>query len=204
MKSNAPSPREVTLTAVMTAAVAAVTMAISVPFPLTRGYFNFGDAIVMLAGLLFGARLGGFAGGIGSALADVFSGYPYYAPLTLLIKGTEGFLTGLIGNNKRFPVKVAAVVVGAVTMLVGYFAVETPLYGIGAAGTELVLVNSIQVVSGAVVSLFMAQIILKAYPAIRFMTPPSNRTKMGIFAVVVAAVILAAIVATYLIVGISP
>jgi len=204
MKSNAPSPREAALTAVMTAAVAAVTMAISVPFPLTRGYFNFGDAIVMLAGLLFGARLGGFAGGIGSALADVFAGYPYYAPLTLLIKGTEGFLTGLIGNNKRFPVKVAAVTVGAVTMLVGYFTVETPLYGIGAAGAELLGVNSIQVVSGAVASLFMVQIILKAYPAIKFMTPPSNRARSGIFAVVVAAVILAAIVGTYLIVGISP
>jgi uncharacterized membrane protein len=204
MKSNAPSPLEAALTAVMTAAVAAVTMVISVPFPLTRGYFNFGDAIVMLAGLLFGARLGGFAGGIGSALADVLSGYPYYAPLTLLIKGTEGFLTGLIGNNKRFPVRVIAVCVAAITMLAGYFAVETPLYGMGAALAELLTVNSVQVISGAVTALFMTQIILKAYPAIRFMSPPPNQTKVGIFVVVIAAVILVAIVGTYLIVGISP
>ena len=203
-RPNAPNPREAALTAVMTAAVAAVTMVISVPFPLTRGYFNFGDAIVMLSGLLFGARLGGFAGGIGSALADVLSGYPYYAPLTLLIKGTEGFLTGLLGNNRRFPFKLAGVTVGAVAMLVGYFAVETPLYGMAAALAELAAINSIQVSSGAIISLVMAQLILKAYPAIKFFGPQPAKAKGGIVAVVIAAVALAAIVGIYVIVGISP
>lgn len=201
---KAPNPREAALTAVMTAAVAAVTMVISVPFPLTRGYFNFGDAVVMLAGLLFGARLGGFAGGIGSAMADVLSGYPYYAPLTLVIKGTEGFLTGVIGSNRKLSFKVAGVAAGAVTMLVGYFAVETPLYGMAAALAELVTINSIQVISGAVVSIVMNQIILRAYPAIKFFGPQPQSARSGIIMVVVAAVILGAIVGTYLMVGISP
>lgn len=204
VKARAPNPREAALTAVMTAAVAAVTMVISVPFPLTRGYLNFGDAIVMLAGLLFGARLGGFAGGIGSALADVLSGYPYYAPFTLLIKGTEGFLTGLIGNNKRLPVKMAGVAAGAAAMLVGYFAVETPLYGMAAALAELLAINSVQVTSGAIIALVMTQIILRAYPAIKFMIPQPSGARAGIVVVVIVSVILAAIVGTYLIVGISP
>ena len=83
--------------------------------------------MVMLSGLLFGAGVGGFAGGVGSALSDALLGYGYFAPLTLLIKGVEGFLTGLIGDSNRFSMKAAGVTAGAIAMLVGYFSVEAPL-----------------------------------------------------------------------------
>jgi uncharacterized membrane protein len=197
-------PREVALTAIMTAATAAVTMVISIPFPPTRGYFNLGDAMVMLAGLLFGARLGGVAGGVGSAISDILLGYGYFAPLTLFIKGSEGFLTGLIGNNRRFPLKVAGVVAGAVAMLVGYFSVETPLYGVGPALAELATINSIQVLSGAIISLTLSQIILKTYPDLKFLQPKPEGVRTGILMVLVAAVVLSAIVGFYLVTGISP
>jgi len=179
-------------------------MVISIPFPPTRGYFNLGDAMVMLSGLLFGARLGGIAGGVGSAISDVLLGYAYFSPLTLFIKGTEGFLTGLIGNSKRFSAKVAGVVAGAIAMLIGYFSVETPLYGMGAALAELVTINSLQVLSGAIVSLTLSQVILRAYPDIRFFKPKREGLKAGVVVVVAAAVILAAIVGAYLITGVSP
>ena len=204
MGTRSPKPREVALTAVMTAATAAVTMVLSIPFPPTRGYFNLGDAMVMLAGLLFGARLGGVAGGVGSAISDILLGYAYFSPLTLFIKGTEGFLTGLIGNNRRFSFKVAGVVAGGIVMLVGYFSVETPLYGMGAALAELVTINSLQVLSGAVVSLLLCQAILKAYPDIKFLQPRNEGPRLGVLMVVVAGLVLAGIVGVYLITGISP
>ncbi len=199
-----PNARDVALTAVMTASTAALTMVISVPFPLTRGYFNLGDAMVMLSGLLFGARIGGFAGGVGSALADALSGYPYYAPLTLLVKGTEGFLTGVLGCGKKFSMKVTAVVAGASAMLVGYFSVETPLYGFGSAFAELTTINSIQVVAGAVLSLTLAQVILRAYPDIRFFQRKPLGYKPAILVVVVVAIVLTSIVGIYALTGISP
>jgi len=202
--TRSPKPREVALTAVMTAATAAVTMVLSIPFPPTRGYFNLGDAMVMLAGLLFGARLGGVAGGVGSAISDILLGYAYFSPLTLFIKGTEGFLTGLIGNNRRFSFKVAGVVAGGIVMLVGYFSVETPLYGMGAALAELVTINSLQVLSGAVVSLLLCQGILKAYPDIKFLQPRNEGLRLGVLMVVVAGLVLAGIVGVYLVTGISP
>jgi uncharacterized membrane protein len=202
--ASSSKPRDIALTAVMTAATAAVTMVLSIPFPPTRGYFNLGDAMVMLAGLLFGARLGGIAGGVGSAISDVLLGYGYFAPLTLLIKGTEGLLTGLIGNNKKLSYKVAGVIAGAIAMLVGYFSVETPLYGIGPALAELLTINSLQVGSGAIVSLIICQAILRAYPDIKFLQPRGIGLKAGVIAVVVAAVVLAAIVGAYLMSGISP
>jgi uncharacterized membrane protein len=201
---SGPKPREVALAAVMTAATAAVTMVISIPFPPTRGYFNLGDAMVMLAGLLFGARLGGVAGGVGSAVSDILLGYGYFAPLTLFIKGTEGFLTGLIGNSRRFALKVAGVVAGAVAMLAGYFSVETPLYGFGAAFAELVSINSIQVLSGAIISLTLAQIIFRTYPDVRFLQLKPEGARTGILTVVVAVVLLSAIVGVYLATGVSP
>ena len=201
---RSPNPREVALTAVMTAGTAALTMIISIPFPLTRGYFNLGDVMVMLSGLLFGARVGGVAGGIGSALADILSGYPYYAPITLLVKGTEGFLTGAIGNGKRLSLKVAGVIAGAITMLLGYFSVETPLYGIGPALAELTTVNSIQVASGAVLSLILAQIILRAYPDIKYFQKRQIDYRPAIIMVITVAVVLTVIVGTYLMTGISP
>lgn len=203
---KAPNPREIALTAVMTAVTAVVTMITGsfVPFPATGGYLNLGDSMVMLSGLLFGASLGGFAGGVGSALSDVLLGYGYFAPLTLFIKGTEGFLTGLIGNSKSLSRKVAGVVAGSTAMLAGYFLVETPLKGMGAALGELVAINSIQVTVGGIVSLALTQAVLRAYPEIEFFKPKPRTLRAGVVVVVLAAVILAAIVGTYLMTGISP
>lgn len=197
-------PREIALSAVMIAATAALTMLISIPFPLTRGYFNLGDAMVMLAGLLLGAQLGGIVGGVGSAIADVLLGFGYFAPMTLFIKGTEGFLTGLIGHNRKLPIKVVSCIAGAIAMLVGYFSVETPLYGIGAAIAELVGINILQVSIGTVVALILIELVLKAYPGIKSYTPAPINRKYAVTAVVVVAVVLAVIVGFYTMQGISP
>ena len=42
--------------------------------------------------LLLGAVLGFLAAGLGSALADLFSGYVVYAPVTFVIKGLMAFI----------------------------------------------------------------------------------------------------------------
>ena len=205
-EKNTPNPRQIALAAVMTAVTAVVTMITGsfVPFPATGGYLNLGDSMVMLSGLLFGASIGGFAGGVGSMLSDVLLGYGYFAPLTLFIKGTEGFLAGLIGNSTRLPRKLSGVISAAFAMLAGYFLVETPLKGIGAALGELVAINSIQVTVGAIVALALAQAILRAYPEVESFRPNEQKLKTGIVFVVAAAIVLAVIVGTYLLTGISP
>ena len=61
--------------AALTAALACVaTMIIKIPSPL-KGYLNLGDCIVLTAGWLLSPTYGFLAAGLGSALADVFSGY---------------------------------------------------------------------------------------------------------------------------------
>jgi uncharacterized membrane protein len=56
----------------------------------------------MITGLLFGPLIGGLDGEIGSILADFFLGLLIYAPATLVIKGLEGLLVGIISNPKRY------------------------------------------------------------------------------------------------------
>ncbi|HUK50882.1 MAG TPA: ECF transporter S component [Terriglobales bacterium] len=195
-------PREVAVTAVMTALTAVVTYFTGslFPFPITGGYLNLGDALVMLSGLLFGARVGGFAGGVGSALSDAILA-PYYAPLTLFIKGTEGYLAGLIGNDRKLSRRIAGVVAGACAMLAGYFSVETPLINMGAALGELITINWIQVTIGGVVAILLAQGVVRAYPNIEFLKPKAARIRAGILMVIVAIVVLGSIVGVYLLTG---
>ena len=82
-------------TALFAALTCIATMMIQIPSP-TGGYKNAGDALVFLSGWLLGPWLGGLAGGVGSALADLLSGYAYYVPGTFLIKGLEGVVCALL------------------------------------------------------------------------------------------------------------
>ena len=90
---------EIALCGVMAALVCVATLLIQIPTPPTRGYINVGDVMIMVSALTFGPIVGGFAGGIGSALADILGGWAHWAPFTLIIKGVEGILAGLIARR---------------------------------------------------------------------------------------------------------
>ena len=129
-----------------------------VPFtiPTTGGYINLGDIGVMISGLLFGPIIGGIAGGIGSAFTDLFLA-PVYAIPTLIIKGLEGFIVGLIADPRLFYKKYnfrdfLAVIIGGLFMVIGYFLAEIILYGFPSALFELFFNGAIQFGLGALVS----------------------------------------------------
>jgi uncharacterized membrane protein len=56
--------------------------------------------MVFTTAILFGPVIGAFAGGVGSMLADILLGYPYYAPATLIIKASEGAIVGFLSRKK--------------------------------------------------------------------------------------------------------
>ena len=86
----------IALTAVFTALVCVATMMFVLYVPATEGYFNLGETMVYTTAILFGPYVGAIAGGLGSALADLLLGFSIYAPATLVIKGAEGFIVGLL------------------------------------------------------------------------------------------------------------
>jgi hypothetical protein len=112
----------------------------------------------------------------------------------------------LIGSNRSFRIKVLGVVAGAIAMVLGYFSVESPIYGFGSAFTELVTANVWQVLFGGIIALTICQLVVRAYPDIKFLQPkPGTETKnMGPIIVGAVVVLLAAIVAPYLAFNISP
>jgi len=107
--------RDVALTALLLALTCVATMVVRVPVPATQGYFNLGDTMVFVSALLFGPQVGMIAGGLGSGLADVLGGYPHWAPFTLVIKGLEGLVVGVLvlGASRWITYGGAALAVGA-------------------------------------------------------------------------------------------
>jgi len=93
--SNLLNTKKIILTGLMMALVTIATMILMVPVPFTNGYIHLGDSMIFLSVLILGWRYGAVASGVGSALADIFSGYVQWAPWTLCIKGLMALLMGL-------------------------------------------------------------------------------------------------------------
>lgn len=115
-------------------AIALVTLAtLAIRVPTIKGYVNFGDIMIFVLAAFMGSKTGLIAGGIGSCIADLI-GYPAYAPATLIIKGLEGLICGLIvrrdkDNEINILSFVIACVIGASVMVLGYFTFELFAFG---------------------------------------------------------------------------
>lgn len=135
--------RQLVLTALFAALVTVATMVIQVPTFATQGYINVGDTMIFVAAALMGPRTGLIAGGLGSALADLFSGYAHWAPWTLVIKGLEGLIVGLIAHRAYrskgllSPIVIPTMVVAALWMVLGYYIGGGVMKGFAASITEI-------------------------------------------------------------------
>lgn len=154
---------QISLYAIMAALVCIGTLLVRIPNPM-GGYFNFGDVLVFISALTFGPAVGGVAGGIGSALADII-GFPVFALPTLCIKGLEGVLAGFITNRKTISRDILAVALAGTEMIVGYFLVEIYLWGIGSALLEIPG-NIAQIVIGGLVGIPIAIVLRRRLSAI--------------------------------------
>lgn len=139
------------------------TYIIKIPTPGTGGYIHFGDAFVLLSGIVLGPVYGAAAAGIGSALSDLIGGYVFYAPITLLIKGLAAFASGLLYRTLAAKISSdrARSFIGNLTILVivpiGYFIYEFFIYGTAAAAS--IPANIIQAASGVIIAFILYPLI---------------------------------------------
>ncbi len=159
----------IAMLAILSALTTVATLVFLVPYPSTQGYFNLGDVMVMISGLLLGPVGGFIAGGGGSAIADLIAG-PVFAPITLISKGCEGFLVGLCSQRARKASRltlwdVLGVILGSLAMLTGYLLGEMYILGISYAVAfgELITINSIQVIVGSVVTVSIGPVLRKTF-----------------------------------------
>lgn len=128
------SVRKLTITGVMAALIAALTIFPHIP-NMAGGYVHLGDGLIMLAVMLLGP-LSIPAAAIGSMLADVLT-YPPYAVATLIVKGLMAAVALLIYRRNSRKSMLPAFILSEITMVVGYFVYEIFLLGIGGALADI-------------------------------------------------------------------
>lgn len=157
--------QKIIMAAMLAALTCVATMIIKIPSPL-KGYLNLGDCVVLLSGWILSPVYGFLAAGLGSALADLFSGYVMYAPATFAIKGLMalvayyGFklLHKKIGN---LPSRIATGFVSEVVMILGYFVFEGFLYGFGPSVVNIPA-NGVQGVAGLILGCILVKVFEKS------------------------------------------
>ena len=131
-----------------------MTMVIQIPTVGTEGYLNLGDMVVFIAAFVLGKKGGFIVGGFGSSLADLLTGYTHYVPITLIVKGLEGYIAGSLLETKIGRQKpIIATSIAGIFMAFGYFIPETFMYGKAAVAS--IPGNIMQGLFGAVTSVLL-------------------------------------------------
>ncbi len=150
--------KRIVFTAMFAALACVATMLVKIPSPL-KGYINLGDCMVLAAGFLLSPVYGFTAAGLGSMLADLFSGYAVYAPATFVIKGAMALVVcfGVRILAKRMGklfAKIVFDVLAELVMIGGYFLFEGVLYGFGASLVNIPA-NAVQGAAGVLLGVLL-------------------------------------------------
>jgi uncharacterized membrane protein len=165
---------QIAAAALFASLVFVVTYAIPpITIPATSGYFNIGETVIYTAALIFGPLVGVLAGGIGAALADAFLA-PQFAVGTLIIKGLEGAIVGLLPSRlhkvitNRSIAATVAVVAGGFEMVLGYFLYEQVVLGYPlAAALVEVPFNLVQMSVGLAVAIPVVHAVRQVVPQLK-------------------------------------
>lgn len=158
MKNKTLATQNVVLYALFIAMTVVMTMIIRIPIPFAQGYVNIGDSILLLAAMLFGPAGGFWIGGMGSALADLFTGYSFYAPITFVVKGIEGLLCGWIFLRMNASKPIVSALIAGIWMAIGYVLGDWILFGL-AAGIAAFPMNLMQGIVGAILAVLLHKFI---------------------------------------------
>jgi len=157
--------QKIVIASMLAALCCVATMIIKIPSPL-KGYLNLGDCVVLLSGWLLSPTYGFLAAGIGSALADLFSGYIIYAPATFIIKGIMAIIAHFCfkGMHKKLgntPSKIIGGILAEIEMVLGYFVFEGFMYGFVASIVNIPA-NGVQGIAGLIIGIILVKIFEKS------------------------------------------
>ena len=149
---------KIVLSSMFAALTCVATIIIKIPSPL-KGYINLGDCIVLLSAFLLPPGYAFLSAGIGSAIADILSGYAEYAPATFVVKGVmvlvAYFVYKLLSKKMR---PMGARIIGGglaeIIMILGYFVFEGFLYGFVPSLVNIPA-NAVQGIAGLVIGMLL-------------------------------------------------
>ncbi len=171
------------ITALFTALTCVSTMIIKIPTP-TLGYIHPGDGFVLLSGLILGPVYGTLAAGLGSALADLFSGYLVYVPATFIIKALTALtafllfsmLCNITSSKANWFKLLISGSAGEIVMVFGYFVFEILMLSVSShtnlsagiiASIAGIIPNLIQAVFGVIICNVLYPILTPLLPAMK-------------------------------------
>lgn len=171
MKSTNEKVRLLTLAGVLTALTTVATIVIQIPTP-TKGYVNLGDTIVNISAWILGGTYGAAVAGIGSAFADIITGYAIYAPATLIIKALMAVVCfnvyGLCTKKcNSFVSRIVSVIISEIVMIVGYDVFTGFMYHSVKTAVLAIPEFAVQGIMGAAVSVVLYECILKRVPVLK-------------------------------------
>ena len=156
--------RKVVLSAMFAALICVATMIIKIQLT-PNGYINLGDGVVMLSGFVLGPLYGFLAAGIGSALADLLSGFVVYIPATFVVKGFMAAVSvlaakGLFRAMNNTLAIIFATVICELVMVLGYYIFEGFIYGFDVALLSMPG-NAVQAAAGIISGTVFIKMFLK-------------------------------------------
>lgn len=170
----------IVITSLFAALICVATMLVQIPIPATGGYANLGDGIILICAFLMNPLLAILAAGLGSMLADLLAGYVSFAFGTLVIKAGVACISTFVfrrwgmGKSTRqtLAAMIAAGILAEAFMVLGYFAYEAIILGMGLGAAGAIVGNIGQGVVGVIVACVVAPVLMRS----REVTELMNRT----------------------------
>ena len=167
--------RKLVTSALLTALTCIATLIIQLPTAM-QGYIHLGDCFVLLCGWVLGPAYGFCAAAIGSALADLFTGYLIYAPATFLIKGLMAVASSLLYRlflkafrHKSFPALGLSGFASELVMIFGYFGYDCILYGSVASAVVSLPASIAQAIGGIVFGVLLGFFLMRITPIKKYL-----------------------------------
>lgn len=163
---NTEKIKKIVFAAMFAALTCVATMIIQIPSPM-NGYINMGDCIILLSAWLLGPIYSMAAAGIGSALADILTGYLHYAPGTLVIKALVALVACAVAKaldsriKTKFFARTVSGICAEIIMVIGYFGYASLLLGKGLAAASSIPGNVIQGAAGVAASVLIYEALAK-------------------------------------------
>jgi len=157
---------KVAVVAVLTAVVVVFTLVIRIP--TTKGYLNLCDVAICFIAFTFGPVSAFLAAGLGTAIADLISGYAQWAPISFVVHGIEGlFIALIIRKQPLSKMRTLLAAIGCVlTVSLGYFVLSALFISTVAVAAAEIPPNMLQAGVGVVFGLALSKAIKRAYPPV--------------------------------------
>lgn len=166
MNISQSKTKHLTMMSLYVALVFVATKAINIPTAV-GGVINLADSIILVISIKESKRSSAFIAGTGSFIAEFFSPYAIFAPATLVIKATMGFIASLIYKSNSIKNKhikmLTAFIIAESIMIFGYFIYQAFFLNLGMINASLDIVNNIIQAFASIVIAFTLSSIIERY-----------------------------------------